>query len=208
MKIFYQFAIALIIGFFMTGCMTAMPISPSNREEVHFVSVDNDVKLPPKVYYMGPGFGYLTMAGGIIGTAIAASEDKDKADTLQKYLSASNIHIDQIVRSQLIQQLPSANLKLAKQGHADANLKIEIKQYGFSIPQGFATHVVPILTVKIYMIKDNKTIWSNNYYADPMFGNMPEYKVNDLMGNPKLIYQAWNLAAQKAIQHILTTLKS
>jgi hypothetical protein len=205
-KISNYIILVLLINL-IVGCATTQSISVQDRQAIHTVTVNPKVKMPDKVYYMGPGFGYFMM-GGVIGGAIAAAGNVSKDTQLQNYVVANDIHMDQIMRAHLLQQLPDAGLKFVAQGPADAAMNIKIKVYGFSIPQGFSTAVVPILRVEVNMTRDNQVIWSSSYYVDPLFGKMPKYQPSDLLNDPKLIVQAWNLAAQKASEHIISTLKN
>ena len=100
------------------------------------------------------------MLFGAVGGAIAAASNKKPADELKTFAKENSISIAEIVRTQFIDQLAAKNQFRIVDGNADAVVKLDVYQYGISIPNGFSTRFVPVLFVRCQVIKPNDQVVS------------------------------------------------
>lgn len=206
MRVIYKYTSLLRALILLTGCAATSlkPLSQQNRQSIKTVAIDDNVKVPPEVYYVGPGLGYL-MLTGIVGNAIAAGQNSQESKKLKAFAENNNIHIDQIVKDNMVKEIKeNTSLKIVPKESADAVMSIEIEKYGLSIPAGYATSVEPIMVVNAKLVKDNQIVWRDGYYVSPT--NMPKHKIDEIEKNPALLAQLWNMAAERAAQHIIRTL--
>ncbi|QLH43931.1 MAG: hypothetical protein HWD59_15355 [Coxiellaceae bacterium] len=206
MKIIYKYVVLLMSLILLSGCAATSlkPLSQQNKQSIKAIAIDDHVKVPVDMYYVGPGLGYL-MLTGIVGDAIAAGQNSQESKKLKALAENNNIHIDKIVKDNMMKEIKeNTSLKIVPIESADAVMNIEIQKYGLSIPTGYATSVEPILVVNAKLVKDNQVVWKDGYYVSP--SNMPKHKIGEIENNPVLLAQLWNMAAEKAVQHIIRTL--
>lgn len=200
--LFCSFTLSMI-----SGCATTVRLSAANRQAIHTISVNNDVTVPKEMQFFGDGEQVaMLLPGGLIGGVIACGMAEQKAAQIKKFADANNVHIDQIVRDQFIQQIKSSTHLTITNNPADADLRINVRRYGLSVPTAYSIGLVPVLSLEASLVRQGKIVWESDYYVDPMFGGMPKYNSKDIENNATTLYQAWNLAAAKAVQHIITTI--
>lgn len=200
--------ICLIFAFMLTGCATTKTMSANDKSTIKTVSVNKNVKYPQEMYYMAPGSAVGIMFGSVGALAVSAA-NSSPAKQFTKLARDNNIYIEQIVRDQLIKQInESKKFEVtddAKQ--ADADMFIDVKSYGFSIPTGFSSVVKPTMRVDAQLVKDSRIVWANSSYIfEIVGGDLPAYKPSVLKNNPVNIANAWNKAAEQAAKKIVQTM--
>ena len=197
------FSLVMACGL-LAGCAsTGQSLSQEDRSKLTTVHVSDKIAKPAKMYWLGSGG--IGFAFGAIGGAITAEANKSPGEQFQQYVESKNVVIENIVREEAISALRDSGKMTLTEGAAPAaaTLNISITQYGFSIPTGFSSKVVPVLAVKCSLVDaSGKTIWEANDRIHPL-GNPVEAKTPDELGNdPKLVEASWRAAAKAAMVEI------
>lgn len=198
-------ALSLVaVCFVLVACASTPKLSPDAQGRFSAVRIDPNVNVATDMYYLGPGSG-VGMMFGAIGGAITAAANEAPGEKLRRFAEDNGAHIDQIVREEARQAFrQSGKLNLTDdQSPNVATLKISVPMYGFSIPNGFSSDLVPVVKIECVLVdSDGKTIWSANDSVLPL-GNPAEGKTPDeLRANPKLIEQAWRIAVRSIMANI------
>ena len=186
----------------LAGCAAVQPISEAERKKISSVTINGAVSKPPVMSYLG-GIGGLMF--GAVGAAIAAPSMEDSRKSFQVYVEKSGISIEKIVLEETTAAIQrSGKFPLAAASRpGGAVIDISIVQYGFSIPHGFTSKLVPTLFVRCDM-KDaaGKVVWSSSErvltLGNPVEGVEPEV----FQSNPKAMEASWRAAAK----HIAATI--
>ena len=180
------------------GCAELQPISDAERKKITSVAISDAVSKPPAMSYLGPG-GSAGLMFGAIGGAIAASSIEESRKSFQQFVDRNGISIEKIVLEEVGAAVRRSG-KFPVAGRPDpaaAVFNIAIFQYGFSIPHGFSSMLVPILGIRCEL-KDasGKLQWSASErvlpLGNPVEGSDPETIRND----PKAMEAAWRAAAR------------
>jgi hypothetical protein len=182
----------------LAGCASVQPISDTDRKAVVAVAIAPQVAKPPAMYYLGPG-GAAGLMFGAIGGAMAAGSIEESRKSFQQFVDRNGISIEGIVLDEVsaaVKRSRKFPLVDAPQPGA-ATLLVSIYQYGFSIPNGFSSKLVPILALRCEL-KDaaGKLVWS----ADDRLltlGNPVEPSEPDAIRNdPRAMEASWRAAAR------------
>lgn len=205
MFVIIRSSILIYLVMLMTGCASTQALSPQDKQQLRSFTVNEKIIYPGQAYYMGPGYGLL-IAGGAVSGVIEGTIAANKGAQLAEFATRNHIAIDQIVKEQLVHEIEkNTKLRMVKQ-NADAELKISISQYGFSIPTSYNFSVVPVLSVNAELVKNNQVIWKNNYSVRPLFSGMNSYSSKEVFNDPVKVKAAWTAAAQKVAANIAQTL--
>lgn len=190
---YIKFLIVILGTSLLTACVTTQNFSSENKNVIHKITIDQDVKLPTDMTYVGPGIGFVGL--------LSLPSSMSTADQIKNVATKNNIKIGNIVRDQFINDIKSdTHLAIIDQGKADANLKIEVFSYGFIVPQGFSLEVSPMLVVRAKLMRGETIVWQNQYQVTGGFYTMKSYKTDDLINHPQHIASAWHDAAEKAVK--------
>lgn len=192
---------ALLLGWILllvAGCASVQPISDADRKAVTAVFIGREVAKPPAIYYLGPG-GAAGLMFGAIGGALSASSIEESRKSFQAYAERNGISIEKIVYEEVAAAAKaSGKLPLVDAPRAGAStLIVSVYQYGFSIPNGFSSKLVPILALRCEL-KDaaGKLVWSADdrllTLGNPVEPAEPEAIRND----PKAMEASWRAAAK------------
>ena len=183
----------------LTGCATTKSFSPESKKNIHSISVDK-IKNPDVVYYYPPG-------AALIGV-IAIAMTKDVPVQLAKEAKDNNILISEMVRQKMLADLShSSQFKLANDAKsADANLKIDITLYGFTVPNGFSSKVVPMLNLHAQLLQGANVVWENSYFVNALDG-LPSNRPDDILHNPALMRTSLQDAVNKGVPGLLAKMK-
>jgi len=145
------------------------------------------------------------LAFGAIGGALSAGSIEESRKSFQQYVDKNGISVEKIVFEEVsaaIRKSGKFPLVAAPQPGGTV-LVIAIVQYGFSIPHGFSSELVPVLGVRCEL-KDaaGKLLWSAQEHTRPL-GNPVQSSTPDAIRNdPKAMEASWRAAAR----HIAATL--
>jgi hypothetical protein len=133
------------------GCATSttQAISNSDKVKVASVNLNEQVPYPSQMYYIGPG-GATGLMFGAIGGLLAAPGIEKERQTAQAQTSGGT-SIDRIVYEETLAQLrASGKFAISERPIAGgATMHVSVTQYGFSIPNGFSSRLVPILRIQL-----------------------------------------------------------
>ena len=198
-----------VVSLFMllAACASTPQLNPEARAHLGAVRIDAAIDTPSEMYFSSQASTLGGSVFGAIGGAVGATVDVSRGEELNRLAREKGIHIDQIVREEAgtaFQQ--SGKLNLTDGGGADvATLKISITMYGFSIPTGFTSELVPIVGIKCTLVDSSgKTLWSADQSTHPL-GNPVAGKTRDqLLADPKLMDASWRAAAKSVMADIVS----
>jgi len=192
----------LILG----ACASTQPLKESDRKGITTVAVSPDVRVSPELYYFGAGSSFGLLFGAVGGAAMAAA-NQGPAEQLRQFATQNNISIEEIVRKQFTAQLVTRRFRVSD-GNADATFKLDVRQYGLSVPTGFSSDLVPVLTVHAELLNGNgQVMWSTTKRVHPLSGVSDSVPLETIRGNPELLRTMWTQAAQQVVLEMMETLQ-
>lgn len=198
--------LVLLLTAILVGCASAQRMSEADRQNLSTIAINTQIEKPEKMYYLGPNIGWLF---GGIGGLIAGEMQKPARNSLQAFAESNDINIEDIVLEESREAFENFGKVSLTDGSnpQSATLNIVITQYGFSIPTGFSTEVVPIVHIKCSLVDvSGKIIWSANDYTAPLGNPVESMALEDLKSNPELIANAWRVATRIILENIVKTL--
>ena len=191
----------------LAGCASTPQLNSEARAHVGAVRIDAAIDTPSEMYYSSQASALGVSVFGAIGGGVGVAIDESRGGELDRLARDNGIHIDLIVREEAgtaFQQSGKLNLTDVK-GADVATLKISITMYGFSVPTGFTSELVPIVGIKCTLVDSTgKTIWSANQSTHPL-GNPVAGKTRDqFLADPKLIDASWRAATKSVMADIVS----
>ena len=167
--------------------------------------VDKAVAVPEKMYYLGPG-GAFGMAFGAIGGALSASSIEDSRSTFQKEAAEGEEAIKKIVSEETLAQMKaSGKFPIVDTSSPEARtVHLSVLQYGFSIPHGFSSKLVPILYIKCEM-KDStgRVLWMGANRTLTLGNPVEGVDADIIRKDPAARISAWRAAAKALAKNIV-----
>lgn len=208
MRFFSKLFVVVSSILLLSGCATVRTInlSPQQRTEIHRVKIASTIATPNQLYYLGPGFGMTHLFFGLPGDLVEANKNESTSSRLLRYAQYHNINISQLVREALTQSLHrNTHFQYITNGNADATITASIAKFGFSIPNGFSSHVKPLLVVNVTMRnRSGQVIWQTGASVMPFTSGIPSYTPAQL--NASTIKKSWQIAAQRVATEIAKSL--
>ena len=186
--------------FLLVGCASTPQLSSEARAHFGAVRIDDAVDAPSELYYTSQGG---VLIGGLVGAAI----DISRGDDIELLARGNGIRIDRIVKEEAEKAFrQSGKLELTDAAGADvATLKISVTMYGFSVPTGFTSELVPLVAIKCTLLDaSGKTIWKADQTTRPLGNPVPGRTSDEFKADPKLIEAAWRAAAQSVLADIVS----
>ncbi|EJE54721.1 hypothetical protein PMI14_00351 [Acidovorax sp. CF316] len=191
---------------FLSGCATTTQISGADRTALKSVVVSRDVAVPEKMTYMGPG-GATHMVFGVVGALATQSSREATRDAFQKEVS-SGATIDQIAYEETLAQLrQSGKFPLRDTRDAgSATLHILVEGYGFSIPNGFSSNLVPTLRMRLEL-KDSggRVLWTARDYLSVLGGPVEPVAADVIRTNAAAREASWRAGAKALAAKLVAT---
>jgi hypothetical protein len=188
----------LLIGAIASGCATTQNLASADRQKLVSIAISPDVKKAETMYYSGPENWPLPLVS-LLRTSKPVGED------LELQALSNNIHIDQIALEEVTAAFKSAGkVKVeADRERSDDLLNIRLVEYGFSVPNGFSSKLVPVMMI-VCSITDptGRVIWKGSKMVLPLGNPVKAERPEDLYQQPKLIERAWRSAARFAAADI------
>jgi len=147
---------------------------------------------------MGPG-GATGFMFGAVGALVSAPILGNIQAEFQQHVINSGISIEKIVLEEISAAIrQSGKFPLSEKKEAgSAVIKVSVVKYGFSIPTGFSSKLVPILAVRCEMTDaSGKMIWSAQEHTRPLGNPVEPVAPEVLRDDPKVIEIAWRAAAK------------
>jgi len=203
-----QFSSLLVLLSLLSGCATTQNLSDEDRKKISVVRINSNVQKAPTMYYLGPGTG-IFFALGAAGGAAAYASSVEPAKVLQDFAEKNGIFIEKIAFQEIDAALrQSGKLKVSDSGEAtEAIINVMVYIYGFSIPHGFSSNLVPALAIRCEMVDvTGKVIWSARDNVLPLGNPAAPMSLEAMRDNPKRIEDAWRIAAKRIAGNITKAL--
>ena len=205
----FRRTIALIaVLFFLGGCASTQPITSSDRASVTSVTVNKTVPIPPTMYYLGPG-GAWGLAFGVVGAIVSEPARENAQKAFQSNAAASGTTtIDQIVYEEVMDSIRQSNKFPLKDDAAPggATIQINVLQYGFSIPQGFSSKLVPILKIQCTLTDaSGRVLWSATDQTMPLGNPVEGVPADEMRKDAAKREASWRAAAKALAAKIVAT---
>ena len=199
-----RFICWLAILFLLSACATTQKLSDEDRRKISVVRIDSNVRKAPAMYYLGPGASAFLAFGAIGGAALAATS-LEPAKVLQEFAEKNGIFIEKIAFQEIDAALrQSGKLKVSASGEtSEATVNVLVYMYGFSVPHGFSSNLVPVVAIKCEMVDAaGKVIWSANDNVPILGGPVAPMSLEAMHEDPKRIEEAWRIAAKRIAGNI------
>ena len=203
-----RFICLLALLFLLSACATTQNLSDEDRRKISVVRINSNVQKVPAMYYLGPGTG-IFFAFGAIGGAVAAAVSVEPGKALQEFAEKNGIFIEKIAFQEIDTALrQSGKLKVSDTGEAtEPIINVMVYIYGFSIPHGFSSNLVPALAIRCEMVDvTGKVIWSARDNVLPLGNPAVPMSLEAMRDNPKRIEDAWRIAAKRIAGNITKAL--
>ncbi|MET0015018.1 MAG: hypothetical protein ABW088_15305 [Sedimenticola sp.] len=187
----------LILIFLLPGCAN-LPDQQSSKTGLTFtsISVNEDVTFTSHLTYDGPEtFSSL----GLLGALTSENERNSTAYRIEEHMKKNNIDVGKVIRNTFITELNKKGLYTAS-NISDYKLQLAVLTYGLSIPHGFSTELVPVLSVQA-TIKDNnnQAVWKGGKRLLPSpLSPVKSRSLAELLTNNDSFISLW----QEAARHI------
>ncbi|MEK6663138.1 MAG: hypothetical protein AABY73_04650 [Pseudomonadota bacterium] len=210
MKRLYNASIlfVLALSIFLSGCATNQKLSDVDRKRIDVVKVNDKVEKVPQMFYFGPGAAIGLMFGAI-GGAIAGAANIGPGEELLAFAEKNGVRIEEIVSQEFNEALrKSGKVKIVdSQGTKAATINVSVTQFGFSVPHGFSSILVPIVSIKCELIDvDGKVLWIGNDRVLPLGNPVEGIPADEMRQNAKAIESAWRGASKHIVTNIINEL--
>lgn len=204
MKKLFGFLAAGLLLANMTGCATTQQLSEQDKKRIEVVKLNDNVQRPKDMYYFGPGAS-IGFAFGAIGGAIAAGSQIGPGQEMLAYAEQNGVRIENIVVQEFGEVLrQSGKYKISDTAEANgATINLSVIQFGFSVPNGFSSKLVPVIAFKGEMVDaSGNVIWRATDSLMPLGNPVDGVPADELRASPKAIEAAW----RAAVNHIANNL--
>lgn len=190
----------------LSGCAICTQMPPQYKKTIHTVKINKKVPVPQKMSYVSTKTQMASVLSPIAAMAVANAVDVPQEANLRHFAANNNIKIDQIVLQQFMSQISQkTGYRIVDQGPADAELDINVTDYGFQSPGEFSNgHLKPDLRVEISLVRNGKPIWISRDFTTNLTKGMPSYTYEQLTQNPNCMTTAWNTAAERLVSEIVS----
>jgi hypothetical protein len=197
---------SLLMILALAACASTHTLKESDRSAISTVAINPDIHVSPDLYYFGPG-STIGLLFGAVGGAATAAANRAPADELKEFAKDNGISIAEIVRKQFVAQLLTTGKFRVSEDHPNAVFRLDISQYGLSIPNGFSGSLVPILSVHAELLNDKgEVVWATTGRVHPLSGVVDSVSPETLRANPQILRNMWTQAAQQAVLDMMQTL--
>ena len=193
-----RFLILLALSAVAPGCATTQLVSDPARNRISVVTINDAVTKPPAIYYLGPGGAVGLMFGAIGGALAAPGIEKDRM-TFQQFVEKTGVSIENIARQEIEAAIrQSGKLAVADKPQPGAGtVRISVFQYGFSIPHGFSSMLVPILGIQCEVADaSGKVLWSARDRLLTLGNPVEPVTPEAIRDDPKVMEKSWRAAAR------------
>lgn len=202
LKAYFSTLILATVCLAFAGCASTPELEANAKTNLGPVRIDQPIYSAKEMYYLGPNSGFGLMFGAVGGVAVAIA-NQSPGQKLQAFAEANGIHIDQIVREEAAKAFQdSGKIKLTDDPNSKgAVLKISVPMYGFSIPTGFSSHLVPVIKIECALVApDGTIIWKANDSVLPLGNPAKGITTDEIKQNPKLIEDSWRTAVRAIME--------
>jgi hypothetical protein len=191
--------ILILMTFVVNGCASTRSITAENKQKIRSVKVNQSVNKTPDMFYLGPKMAVSAGFLGVLGVLAANNPNKSEADLLLGFAEENSIYIDKIVYeevSKAARQVGKFEI-IESASHDVATLNIGIYLYGFSVPHGFSSELVPILAIECNLVDPSgQVVWLDREQVLSLGNPSNSFSLKDIEDNPKLIDAMWRVSAK------------
>lgn len=201
----------LALLFLLSACATPQNLGDEDRRKISVVRINSNVQKAPTMYYMGPGTGIL-MAGGAVGGAILTAVSVEPAKAFQDFAEKNGIFIEKIAFEEIDAALrQSGKFKVSDSAEPtvanEATINVLVYIYGYTIPTGFSSNLVPVLGVRCEMLDAaGKVVWRASDNVQILKNPANPMKLEAMQANPRYIEDGWRRAAKRIAGNIARAL--
>lgn len=186
--------------------MSKVAYQPDPARPIRTIRVSRDVRLPEKMVFIGLSQNLLMGAGAGLGGAVGGAlmaEGTMKRKTPSDYGLA-----DSLSTAFAAEMKKGGRFKIVSSGPADAELKIEVREYGF-LQAGFMRRgVKPYMNVQVQLIRnDGKKVWEESGVVAQNRKTTPAQLPDKMKENPDLTVQSLRTAAQLLAGEMVASLR-
>jgi hypothetical protein len=204
-----KMVLSLLIAALVAGCAPApQKLSSADRRTIQVAYLNSSIAKPPEPFYLGPGGGAGLMFGAL-GAIISEPGRQAGRNSFRDFLEQNDIVIERIVMEEFSAALrASGKLLLAdKPEPGAATINLAIKLYGLSIPHGFSSNLVPVLSIECTMADaSGKTVWSTSDRLLPLSNPVEGRPGEQLRNDPRAVESALRAAAKHVSASIVKEL--
>jgi hypothetical protein len=185
---------------------TAQTSSAPDKSSAKVVVLNKEIPVPATMSYLGPGGG-AGLAFGAIAAAVASSGIEKERQEFQSKAGTGKT-IDRIVYEETLAQLQSSGkfVLVETPEPGAATLNVAVLNYGFSIPHGFSSKLVPILGIR-YELRDSSgnSLWSATDRTRPLGNPVDSVEAKELEANPLTRETSMRAAARALATRMIAT---
>lgn len=198
----------LILSVLLTGCASTQKLSEQDKKRIEVVKLNAKVERPKDMYYFGPGAS-IGLLFGAVGGAIAGASNIAPGNEMLSFAEQNGVRIEEIVSQEFEGALrESGKLKIVDMaGDNGATINLSVMQFGFSVPNGFSSKLVPVISFKSEMVDaTGNVIWSASDSVLPLGNPVEGAPADALRSNAKAIEAAWRAAVKHIARNMLSEL--
>lgn len=200
--------LALAVSVFLSGCAATQQLSEQDRKKIEVVKLNNEVKRPKEMYYFGPGAS-IGFAFGAIGGAIAAASQMGPGQEMLAFAEKNGVRIEEIVAQEFSEALrQSGKFRIGDTTETNgATISLSVFQFGFSVPNGFSSKLVPVIAYSGEMVDGSgNVLWRATENLMPLGNPVDGIPADELRANAKAIEAAWRAAAKHMANNMVQAL--
>jgi hypothetical protein len=178
-------ALLLAVALF-SGCVSSSPYKVDPSHPIRTVNISRNVPMPQKMFFSGLSESMAGMFGGVVGALSTM------------FRSGEDFKLPEVLRSELATEITkTGKFKLVSSGPADAEIRINVREYGF-VQAGFMQRrVKPVLTIETQMVRpDGTAVWQSGVVINQATKGTSPILPEQLKENPKIAAEALHGAAR------------
>ncbi len=198
----------LTLASLLPGCISMSKVAyrPDPARPIRTIRVSRDVRLPEKMVFIGLSQNLLMGAGAGLGGAVGGAlmgEGTIKRKTPSDYGLA-----DSLATAFVAELKERSRFTVVTSGPADAELKIDVREYGF-LQAGFMRRgVKPYMNIQAQLIRsDGKKVWEESGVIAQNRKTTPAQLPDQMKQNPDLTVQALRAGAQVLAAEMTASLR-
>lgn len=179
-------ALLMTVALFFSGCVSSSPYKVDPSHPIRTVNISRNVPMPKKMFFSGLSESMAGMFGGVVGALSTM------------FREGEDFKLPEVLRTELATEIAkTGKFKLVSSGPADAEMRINLREYGF-VQAGFMQRKVkPILTIETQMVRpDSTVVWQSGVVINQATKGTSTILPEQLKENPKIAAEALHGAAR------------
>ena len=179
-------ALLMSVALFFSGCVSSSPYKADSAHPIRTVHISPNVPMPKKMFFSGLSESMAGMFGGVVGALSTM------------FREGEDFKLPGVLRTELAAEIAkTGRFKVVSSGAADAEVRINVREYGF-VQAGFMQRrVKPILTIETQMVRgDSTVVWQSGVVINQATKGTSTILPEQLKENPKSAAEALHGAAR------------